>query len=380
MTHARLGASSAHRWMKCPASAGMAAKYPKEAAFVSEHALEGTQAHAAAQLALLTGTTSDDPAVQLYVDVVREAAKRGGELLVEQRVQINTSIEPMYGTADAILIDRARQTMHIFDLKYGRGVVVEVKDPETGEPNPQLMFYALAARDSLCPVPPTAYEISLTIVQPRADHFDGPVRTLGPLSHSDLDAFFQKAIRAAYFVQEDPYFAPGKWCRWCPAHAHCPAVLEQSQALVRTDFVALPQVLPPEPETLPIEVAADILDKAHILEDWLIALRQRVERDLLAGKDVPGYKLVAKRPTRKWAVKEEDVVQWYEQHGNPDDLYSHTLRSPAQVETLVGKKNLPAEMVTAFSSGLTLVPASDPRPAAHSRADFLALPGPTASS
>jgi hypothetical protein len=47
----------------------------------------------------------------------------------------------------------------------------------------------------------------------------------------------------------------------------------------------------------------------------------------------------------------------------PDEIYTQKLKSPAQIEKLVGKKNLIEDMIQKKSSGYNLVPATDPRPA-----------------
>ena len=94
--HARLGASGAHRWMKCPGSIRMAEGLAER---TSSYAQEGSAAHAVAEECLQKDKDADEligkkvegvlvteemaNAVQRYLDYVRERSG-GCELLVEQ--------------------------------------------------------------------------------------------------------------------------------------------------------------------------------------------------------------------------------------------------------------------------------------------------------
>ena len=83
-----------------------------------------------------------------------------------------------------------------------------------------------------------------------------------------------------------------------------------------------------------------------------------------------------KRASRVWS-NEKDVVGWAKSHGlEPDEMFDRKLKSPAAMEKVVGKKNLPADLYASVSSGYTLAPASDPRPAVTNVAadEFSALP------
>jgi Protein of unknown function (DUF2800). len=72
-------------------------------------------------------------------------------------------------------------------------------------------------------------------------------------------------------------------------------------------------------------------------------MRAEALRRLEAGETVPGFKLVAKRATRKWvSEKQVETWLWDEKGMRAEEMYEpQQLRSPAQIEKLVGKKNLP---------------------------------------
>src|SRR5690606_27372108 len=83
------------------------------------------------------------------------------------------------------------------------------------------------------------------------------------------------------------------------------------------------------------------------------------------GNSIPGWKLVAKRAVRRWA-DEESIRTWAEQRAI-DPYEEPKLKSPAQLEkecTKEQKKEL-ADMVVSISSGHTLAPENDRRPAVH---------------
>jgi hypothetical protein len=79
---------------------------------------------------------------------------------------------------------------------------------------------------------------------------------------------------------------------------------------------------------------------------------------------VPGYKLVAKRSTRQWVNEDEAKIKLLA-HLPESEVMESSLISPAQAEKKLKKLKLalPEDSVVALSSGNTLVPDSDPRPA-----------------
>ena len=117
-----------------------------------------------------------------------------------------------------------------------------------------------------------------------------------------------------------------------------------------------------------------------ILEQWAKSVREYVYAALARGEDVAGWKLVSKRANRKWV--DEDTVRaamlalGYEQ----EDVDAPTkLKSPAQMEkmTKLVRGKVPEELWDKKSSGYTLAPDNDPRPAALlGPAGFTAEPKP----
>lgn len=305
---------------------------------------------------------------QEYVDYVRGCSCHGpGDWLkIEQKFSL-ADLNPPFeagGTGDAVIYKAALRELEVADLKGGRGVVVEAKG------NPQLRTYALGA---LLANPGLDVEhVTVTIVQPRAPHKDGRIRSetfhVADLIEwtADLLDAMRRAHNAAKQAQTEGWgrrwLHAGDHCKFCPAAGFCPALqsraLEQAHSFfepVSGDLV----VTAPAPNEMAPEQLAKVLDSADLIGDWLNAVRSYAHEQAEAGVVIPGYQLVDKRATRKW--KDEDGVPqslMYQFDLMDDDIYApRKLRTPAQIEKLLKaeqKKQL-AALYSAESSGTNLV-------------------------
>lgn len=342
--------------MTCPGSVKLSEGMPS---YSSEFAAEGTQAHEAAER-ILNGENpyalKDEydfdmlTHVMLYTDYVKALH---GELLVEHRFHLKDLHDDLFGTSDAVVWIEENKTLHVCDYKHGAGVGVEVKD------NPQLLYYAVGA---LLETKHPARKVVMTIVQPRCPHPDGPIRSW-EIDAMDLLDWAADLVDAAKRTQEpNAPLVAGDHCRWCPAAAVCPKLLEKAQATAklefRQDFTYDPKVL------------AEALELADVVEVWVKAVREFAYQESNHGRMPPGWKLVEKRATRKWA-SEGEAVAALKDYGMDDlDIYDRKMRSPAAIEKVVGKegREFLDTLTVKESSGTTLVHETDPRPAAKSGA------------
>ena len=151
--HALLSASSAHRWLHCPPSAELTAGVTEAP---SEAALQGTAAHALAEHKLRRAlkqqskrpvseyeddemNTHTDDYVSYVLEQYEQAKQDSPDtvIYIEQHFDFSHVVPGGFGTGDCLVVTDG--TLHVIDLKYGLGVLVEA------EWNPQMMLYALGA-------------------------------------------------------------------------------------------------------------------------------------------------------------------------------------------------------------------------------------------
>lgn len=355
----------------------MEASLPDE---TSSYAEDGTRLHEYAA-ALLKGERifpdlteeEEEEVVQVYVDYVRREAD-GGVLWVEERIDFShvVDVPASTGTADAIIL--LDQTAKIIDLKTGRGVKVDAED------NPQAMLYALGALE-LTSLLSDVKIVKLVIVQPRLDH-----TSEWEISVDDLIAW-GKTVKApaqeavAYVgVQKlpDEAFQPTEHgCRFCRAKAHCPALAAHVEETIGAKFEDLgDDVVNDDVTSIGLNRLSVCMASVGLIEDWCKGIRARVEKELLAGNAVDGFKIVqGRKGARKWSSEKEAEAALKTMKLKVDQMYDYKLISPTTAEKLakqgvIGKRQWPAlqQMITQADGGLSVAPASDPRPAFSSTA------------
>jgi hypothetical protein len=314
--------------------------------------------------------------VQTYLDYVRaeiDKAGKGAEWEVETRLDMRHVHPDIFGTGDTVLFVPKAKWLHIFDYKHGRGVVVEV------EANPQLLTYATGVAHRFHNR--QIEGITCHIVQPRAPHADGPIRSWD----ADLVTLmeFEDTLAKAAKATEDPNAPriPGHWCNFCPGLPVCPEAREKATAAACATFagedawvedgiekVAAGEVIAlPPVEMLKPGRLAQLLREAEFIISWAKSVQAFAHEQACSGNPIPGYKLVQKRAMRRWRDEDEARAELAVIFDEDDILTEPKLKSPAQLEKVCGKKRfeqIAEALVHKVSSGTNLVPVSDPRPAA----------------
>lgn len=358
-----VGGSSAARIIKCPGSYLLSQQAPPPPD--SPYAAEGTFLHDV-MYKILTDELSAEDCIghtdgeftlthDLYNEMIVPALRHLDELTElygafdfepEARVHFPT-IPGSFGTADLVAISRS--TSLVIDYKFGRGV------PVSAYRNAQLMYYAAAARGSdhtrdLM----RRSRIVLAIIQPAVE----PGLAVYETTHAELDRF-EKDLGQAWAEAEQPNagYAQGPHCRFCPAKIICPEIRKGVDlALTRCENdVKIPEL-------------GELLPLADRLEAWIREVRKAAHAELERGGQVPGYKLVAKRATRKWLDEAAAARALTGCRLRKEEIYDTSLISPAKAEKLVknlGLKwdNIADKHVSAVSSGTTMAVADDPRQA-----------------
>jgi hypothetical protein len=409
VSHAKLfSPSKAEGWFACAGRSVMEAAFPDKG---SEYSRDGTARHAVVADCLKVGGNCSDlvgyyvdvasgeimmPNVgddvskhvqyvedwveedQDYVDTVRKLAE-GGDLHVEQRVDFRRFIECTadddgFGTGDSIILKPLPDTKYeliVIDRKTGYHEVPV-------ERNKQLLLYALGAYDEHNLV----YDISrvrLIIHQRRAREWDCSVE--------DLLAFGQearsRAISVVNAVAMHGQVHPAEWsatflnqqpsedaCRYCKAMATCPSMQKFVTDTVDADFE---DMATGDVEFNLEEGSAENLAKAMaacgLLEDFTKAVRAEVERRLLAGKPIPGFKLVlGKAGSRAWKDAEAIEATLKGMRLKVEEMYDLKVISPTSAEKLT-KGDKPAIGPKQWTKLQAHIGRAEPKPSVAAAAD-----------
>lgn len=363
LDHSQVGASTCERWWNCPGSNGLIASLP--AAAPTKYAAEGTLAHKICEGGLTTMVNHPNNAIctctgglgreeevdgflvektedmalgaQLYQQTIREDAKRIGCIdkfghIVKEWVNIEQSftlsdVDPeARGTNDASIYVPGK-TLIVYDYKFGKGVPVEAIE------NKQMLYYAIGAGgDKLMEFE----SIELVIVQPRAEHPQGPVRRW-ITTPQYVNTFKQELGKRIKNTRISNDTETGKWCRFCGAKMICPATRTKVNEIAKIDFqepVKSSALKTPDRLT-PLELKT-LLDNADLIENYIRDVREYAFNLLERGGSVEGYKLVkGGKAHRKWE-DEELAASMLELEFGEDEIYKTSLKSPAQIEKLGG--------------------------------------------
>ena len=364
--HSLVGASSCERWWNCPGSNALIATLPTPPN--TKYAAEGTVAHALCEDVLRNKVhfdarwnatakigeiyEEDDyqfevteemaEAANLYVNTILADAKRI-ECNLRKSVQLSgnnkeawkhwdvptqerinqrwVNIEQSFtlddvdsearGTNDASIYVPG-ETLIVYDFKYGKGVPVEAIE------NKQMLYYAIgAAGDKLMEFK----SIELVIVQPRAEHPQGPVRRW-VTTPQYVNAFKQELAKRIKATRTSDKTETGKWCRFCNAKMICPATRTKVNEIAKIDFQepAKPNTLRTPDQLTPLELKT-LLDNADLIENYIKDVREYAFNLLNRGGTVEGYKLVkGGKAHRKWE-NEELAASMLELEFGEDEIY-----------------------------------------------------------
>lgn len=390
--HAKLSASSAHRWLNCPPSVKLAEQFPSK---TSTYAEAGRVAHSIAELKarkyflepMSTRTFNSrlkklqaceyydsgmETSTDTYLEVLKETAMGFAQppfVALETRVNYTDCVEDGFGTADCIMIGSG--TIVVIDYKNGAGVPVEAEE------NPQMMLYALGALQVYSIIYGDSIQRAiLKIVQPNAGGTKVWETTVDYLRN-----WGEKVVKptAKLAINGEGDFCAGDWCKFCPAKAQCSARarqmlnLEPMLGAEPKNSLTPAQVVCREalegygtdiPKLLTDEEVGDVLARARNLAAWVKDLEEYALTASLAGRTITGFKAVEGRGSREWTDLDEAFAAMQQRGVSEAMLWERKPVTVAGLEKALGKKafaEAAEDFVTKKPGKPTLVPASDKR-------------------
>lgn len=346
--HALLGASNAHRWTRCPASARLEELINDTD---TAYAKEGTQAHKLAEMVLTGKTPRQDlenvpneinDAVLAYVGYVenlyKELKEKDMNAVKEHEVKVNFAkyVPEGFGTADTVLISEG--VMHVIDFKYGQGVKVNAPS------NDQLRCYAIGALEEYDYI----FDIKTVVVhiiQPRLDNYSTEIINAEDLK--DWAKALKKLAEVAFSGNGEAY--PGDHCQFCKVRSLCKARANRLNELteVGADFKLLSD--------------EDIVKLWPMLDDtekFIKNIKQYVLDEMLKGHKINGLKLIEGRSLSRYA-DELAVSKALIDNGYDEPLFTKkSLIGLTEMKKLLGAKKY-RELLE--GNGLIIKPQGAPK-------------------
>lgn len=359
--HALLSASASHRWLECTPSAvledGLANKD-------SVFSLEGTRAHEIAEECLRAWQNGEDfknyeaDDWRIYNEglaYIHHVQNEFNELksiyadaviFFESKVDYSKYVQEGFGTCDTVIL--AGNTLFIKDLKFGKGVEVYAEN------NSQLRLYALGAIEKFGDL----YDfenVHMEICQPRKYHFDSSVMKVEELITWGLDFVKPRALLAFEGKGE---FKVGTHCQFCKAAGACRFQAKKNMKMKIHEFK--------DPQLLSDEEVAEVIEQADQLSGWAKAVKDYATKQLLEGKELPGWKVVEGRANRAYTNEDEVAITLIKAGYEEPLLYDRKLLGITAMEKVVGKKNfgeLLKDLIIKPQGKPTLAKEDDKRPA-----------------
>jgi len=291
-------------------------------------------------------------AVQLYLDGVRKwhPDRHQGNTWIERQFYCPSIHKYFWGTSDLVYLDG--RVLHVWDFKYGAGIVVEVEN------NPQLKYYACGVLEDLN-LWDGVDKVVLHVSQPRGFHWRGPNRDW-TIPTGDLIAWLEDELVPGMdrtLVSRDT--KSGDHCRFCPArYRACPQLMKDMKELENM----LKELEGKTAEVLDNTQIARLLNLIDVAKIVGKAAERTAFARMQAGKVVPGRKLVPAKANRVF----KDGAEAEAKKTFGDKAYTEReMKSPAQIEELPGGEAFCQRWAFKPDKGLTLVKGDDNRPAVN---------------
>lgn len=351
--HAFLAPSAAARWGICALSASLEAAYPETEEGAAS--LEGTAAHWVVERtlrgAIFAPGIEQAPNGVLITQEMIEAAELVGKAIADavgvawaKRVRIEEYVDiprihptQCSGTPDYSLWIGARD-LWIFDFKFGHGIV-EVRE------NKQLIAYAagLLSEAGIDGLQEQSVVVHMVIIQPRADHRDGPVRTWNVRACDIRAQINVLRNQAELATSPNPPATPHpEACKNCKGRHACEAL--QKEAYAVADQAQRAAALDLSPHALGLELRT-LTRASKLLEARVSGLEAQAVATIKHGKLVPFWMMESTPGNLAWTKPAEEVLAL-------GAVCGINIAKPATpiTPTQAKKAGIPASLVDAYAS------------------------------
>lgn len=266
-----------------------------------------------------------------YVDFLDRA---GVDWIIEHQMSATRIHKACGGTPDAFGFRADTATIHVGDLKGGF-IPVDVF------PNWQLIGYLAAVLDNFPQWEQAARWVEFTIIQPRAFHRDGPIRTYRTKT-VDIYVYFDELRSAAEWAMNGVEAIAGPQCDNCAARAGCNACHAAGARAREISMEVFDNVLTPaavDYELVRIEEAQRMLDAR------LTGLRAHAVHMIRTGKSLPNWSMQAGTGRLQWLdeAAERSAIAL-------GDMMGKDVRKPVKAITPTqAAKVIPVELLESYS-------------------------------
>jgi hypothetical protein len=265
---------------------------------------------------------------------------------IEQKVKAPRIHELSEGTPDFWLYDERNRVVYIRDYKFGHRFVSEFE-------NWQMINYASGILEDLDIDGLKDQEtfVDFGIIQPRAYHRDGPIRSWRVLA-CELRGFINQLHQAAHAnLDGTGKTQTGPHCRDCIARHGCPAALQAGVNLFEIVGQPVPTVLPMDA----LATQFSIIQRARKQLEYLeTGFEEQIKSLIREGKTVPGYRIEPGQGRKRWSKPINEVIALGELLGIP--LKKDEAVTPNQAKALGVDENLINTYSEIPNTGLKLVP------------------------
>lgn len=288
-----------------------------------------------------------DGADLMLEDIQRVCTTEGvtmQQVWVETPVCLSFLDPSCWGTPDAMLVVKRpdnQYRVYVWDYKFGHKYVPVVS-------NWQLIAYSAGGVHAIETADPGGHnrtQIVLTIVQPRAYHRNGPVRTW-PVHAVDLRASYNQLSNAFREAMQGGTLRAGDACRYCHCAGVCPQAAHAENDVL--DFVEEPVPLEMDARTVAVRLAR-IQKAMEVLKAMDSGLSEQAMHLIRSGQNVPGFHLAQSVGRETWKVPAETVLTTAAAMGVQVDR-TRLLRPPELVTPAQARKaGMPQAVTDAFA-------------------------------